>query len=603
MTATSRHLPLVGDHIAAGAHVVLTGHVGDEVLIDGKVVDEIGAIGQMLGDRAGIERVVVVDQTSGLHCLNRDHQERISALLRSSNTEGARLGATDQLQVAFSVHALLTQDQTRVAVIIRDVDLLFESDTGQGRRAQSVLIEAMNRAAIAEPEGIASPRNALLLLSPNQGHASTRLASIPGVVTQPVDPPNLAERTSALKFLETGFFGAEQLTNADQNVEALARVSYGFSLRNLAQLRLRSHSLKIPLSRPETLFRASTGSTARTAIDLAGVDKIMSFLEEDIIGQPAALDRIRASLERGRWTTANRTPGSRSTRPMAKLLLFGPPGVGKTETARSLAESVSGSRSALVKIDCAEYQNEHDIARLTGSPNGYVDSERGGLLHSVLRSGNPVVVLIDEFDRANARLWELFIGILDDGRLTDGRGDTITFENTIVILTTNIGSGLPVPGSVAPELMARYEALNERPLMASEEYLELSETIVRESLANGWKPGATGSPALLSRLDSGIVGFDVLRHQAVDRIVAKSCTNLAANLEDELEVKVSFDARGFSVALAERLGPEGSWDGRTVGSLFESAVEGPVRSHLDNNQDLAEAHFHPSPDGRAECSA
>jgi ATP-dependent Clp protease ATP-binding subunit ClpC len=132
--------------------------------------------------------------------------------------------------------------------------------------------------------------------------------------------------------------------------------------------------------------------------------------------------------------------GFRGHRPLASFLLLGPTGVGKTETARAIAEALFDGESALVRIDLSEYSEAHSIARLIGSPPGYVAHEDGGQLTEAIRRRPASVVLLDELEKANREVLLVLLQILEDGRLTDGRGRTVDFSSAAVVMTSNLGS-------------------------------------------------------------------------------------------------------------------------------------------------------------------
>jgi ATP-dependent Clp protease ATP-binding subunit ClpA len=343
----------------------------------------------------------------------------------------------------------------------------------------------------------------------------------------------------------------------------------------------------------------------------------MSMLEDEIVGQPHAMDRIQELLERGRWRSANRPPGSMPTRPMATMVLHGPTGVGKTETGYILADAIAGSRNAVRRIDCAEFQ-EHDTARLTGAPPGYVGYEDGGVLTDALEADAAIIVL-DEFDRGGPRLAEMLLGILDAGRLTDGRGRTFSFENAILILTTNAGSGQeekaedPAATVSAGAPMAAVAVIEGRAdtaagngaagetLPSTDDLLERSATALRTRLETPAAEEGLGSPALWSRLQDSLVGYDYLRRDALKAMIEKSCRHLGANLGDEFGVGVKFAVERFAGTIADRLPPDGEWDGRRIAPLVNTLLERPAREQLSRGgfDTGAEATFVPDENGVA----
>jgi len=159
-------------------------------------------------------------------------------------------------------------------------------------------------------------------------------------------------------------------------------------------------------------------------------------LHRRVIGQDEAIHAVAEAIRRSR---AGITEG---TRPIGSFLFLGPTGVGKTELAKALAEFMFGSDEALLRIDMSEYMEKHTVSRLIGAPPGYVGYEEGGQLTEVVRRRPYQVILLDEIEKAHPDVFNILLQILDDGRLTDGQGRTVDFKNTVIIMTSNLGSQL-----------------------------------------------------------------------------------------------------------------------------------------------------------------
>ncbi len=162
--------------------------------------------------------------------------------------------------------------------------------------------------------------------------------------------------------------------------------------------------------------------------------KMEERLRERVVGQDEALEKVADSIRRARADLKD------EKRPLGSFLFLGPTGVGKTELARALAEFLFDDEDNIVRIDCSEYMEKHSVSRLIGAPPGYVGYEEGGQLTEPIRRRPYSVVLFDEIEKAHREVFNVLLQILDDGRLTDGQGHTVDFRNTIIIMTSNIGS-------------------------------------------------------------------------------------------------------------------------------------------------------------------
>src|SRR6202020_2214044 len=217
-----------------------------------------------------------------------------------------------------------------------------------------------------------------------------------------------------------------------------------------------------------------------------------------IIGQGRAVQAVADAVRRSRAGVAD------PDRPMGSFLFLGPTGVGKTELAKALAEFLFDDERAMVRIDMSEYGEKHSVARLVGAPPGYVGYEEGGQLTEVVRRRPYSVVLLDEVEKAHPEVFDILLQVLDDGRLTDGQGRTVDFRNTILILTSNLGS--------------QY--------IRSEELSEEAKRVAVMKVVQ-----ATFKPEFLNRLDDVIL-FDSLNTEELSRIVELQVGRLAKRLAD-----------------------------------------------------------------------
>jgi ATP-dependent Clp protease ATP-binding subunit ClpB len=243
-------------------------------------------------------------------------------------------------------------------------------------------------------------------------------------------------------------------------------------------------------------------------------------LRERVVGQDDALVAVANAVRRSRAGLGD------PNRPIGSFLFLGPTGVGKTETARALAEFLFDDERAMIRIDMSEYMERHAVSRLIGAPPGYVGYDEGGQLTEPVRRRPYCVILFDEIEKAHPDVFNTLLQLLDDGRLTDGQGRTVDFRNSVVILTSNIGS-------------AELAAIEERRDLLDENKVELERVTAMEALRQHFRP------EFINRLDE-IVVYRRLGRDQLRRIVDIQLEGLRARLgQRDLSLEVSEAAKDF----------------------------------------------------------
>ena len=276
-------------------------------------------------------------------------------------------------------------------------------------------------------------------------------------------------------------------------------------------------------------------------------------LHQRVVGQDEAVAAVSGAVRRARAGLQD------PNRPIGSFIFLGPTGVGKTELARALAELLFDDETHMVRLDMSEYMERHAVARLTGAPPGYVGYEEGGQLTEAVRRRPYQVVLFDEIEKAHPDVWSALLQILDDGRLTDGQGRTVDFRNTIIILTSNVGS----------ELMGD-DGDGDGDGGGSDEREPASSARVMEALRRTFRP------EFLNRIDD-IVVFRKLQRAQIGRIVTLQIERLRKRLA-ERELGLELDP-GAADLLAER-GYDPQYGARPLKRAIMRAVEEPLAKRL-----------------------
>ena len=247
----------------------------------------------------------------------------------------------------------------------------------------------------------------------------------------------------------------------------------------------------------------------------------LMYLEDDlherVIGQDEAVKAVSRALRRSRSGLGDRQ------RPIASLFFSGPTGVGKTELAKALATQMFGSEEAIIRIDMSEYMESHTVSKLIGSPPGFVGYDEGGQLTEAVRRQPYSIVLFDEIEKAHPDVFNLMLQLLDDGRLTDAQGRTVSFKNTVIIMTSNIGSKVIEKGGSG----LGFEFSGDK----EEAQYNRIKDLVNQELKNYFRP------EFINRLDEVIV-FRQLTRPEVRQIAAILLKEISARLEEQREITI-----------------------------------------------------------------
>ena len=270
-------------------------------------------------------------------------------------------------------------------------------------------------------------------------------------------------------------------------------------------------------------------------------------LHKRIIGQDEAVDAVANAVLRSRAGLQD------PSKPLGSFMFLGPTGVGKTELAKALAENLFDSEKHMVRIDMSEYMEKASVSRLVGAAPGYVGYEEGGQLTEAVRRNPYTIVLFDEIEKAHPDVFNILLQVLDDGRLTDGQGRTVDFKNTILIMTSNLGSEILL------------DNVKEDGVISS----ETKEQVMKLAQAHF-------KPEFLNRIDD-IITFSPLTFDAIEKIVDKFIGQLSARLSSqEIELKINDDARKWIA----KEGYDPAYGARPLQRFITTHVETPLAKEI-----------------------
>jgi ATP-dependent Clp protease ATP-binding subunit ClpB len=284
-----------------------------------------------------------------------------------------------------------------------------------------------------------------------------------------------------------------------------------------------------------------------------------SHLHARVVGQDEAIKVVSDAVRRSRAGLSD------PNRPSGSFLFLGPTGVGKTELTKALAEFLFDSSDAMVRIDMSEFMEKHSVARLIGAPPGYVGYEEGGYLTEAVRRRPYSVILLDEVEKAHPDVFNILLQVLDDGRLTDGQGRTVDFRNTVIVMTSNLGSQ-----------MIQDAAENSEGGDAEEQYTQMKASVMGVVQAHF-------RPEFINRLDELVVfrPLDKTQIRAIARIQLAYLEKRLA--ERQLKMEVGDDA----LALLGNAGFDPVYGARPLKRAIQQQLENPLA------RQILEGHFQP----------
>ncbi len=541
--------------------------------------------------RQGFVALLVFDPVDGLRVYPPDValRERVETLfeLKLGAHGGSQPLSLERL--AQVMKTLVTQREWRCALLIDFASRLTRQPDhlGEGEHRFFVAAEKLSLQATAVVPATAPGVGAaagplfnpvLWLVNRAQDLPSWFALDSERVANLVIGRPEYEHRAAAATLLAPLFVGHDQATPAQrqQFVEQLASGSEGMTLAALSDITELACRQGLRLGEIESAIRCYKVGTLdnpwqqdhlRQRIRDAG-----AFIEDRVKGQRPAIVKTLDILKRSVMSLTGAQARSGSGRPRGVLFFAGPTGVGKTELAKTLTELVFGDERACIRFDMSEFAEEHSSARLLGAPPGYIGFDAGGELTNAVRAKPFSVILFDEIEKAHPRILDKFLQILEDGRLTDGRGDTAYFSEAILVFTSNLGM------YVEDEQGRRVQ--NVRP---GDPYDEV-EAKVRGAIGDHFK-FKLSRPEILNRIGDNIAVFNFITPEVAQQIFVGMLRNVRRRLQEQFKLDLGL-TESVGQMLLQRCTRDLSHGGRGIGNQLESAFINPLSRALFA-QDLA----------------
>ena len=293
--------------------------------------------------------------------------------------------------------------------------------------------------------------------------------------------------------------------------------------------------------------------------DADRLKKLESVLHKRVVGQEEAVSAVARAVRRGRVGLKD------PRRPIGSFLFLGPTGVGKTELSKALAEALFGSEGSMIRVDMSEYMEKHSVAKMIGSPPGYVGHEEGGQLSDQVRTHPYSVILFDEIEKAHPDVFNILLQVLDDGHITDSQGRKVDFSNTVIIMTSNAGA----KAIVDPKKLGF--AVKEDP---ADDYKRMKQNVMDEVKQ-------IFRPEFLNRIDEIIV-FHALDKTHMKKIVTLMCRDLAKRLAEQMDIRLTL--RESAKALIVEKGTDAKYGARPLRRALQTELEDKLAEAILNGE-------------------
>jgi len=523
----------------------------------------------------GYEIVGAFDPVDGLGFAQPEMETRFEKLLQVAGSSPvpkgqASSGLLDAEPIVQRIAAVLGNREVPSAFVLHFTSRLLSSPDRLARPEQALFTRIL-KASLESREVVRGDQrwsNVLIVVCDKINDLPTFLfLSNPRSRSIQIDRPATTERARFFSANFPSFHRSEPDREPSADLAAMfAALTDGFSYYELLSLVALSLRDRIPVESTRALIeRYKYGITESDwdKLDRGRLARAGDLIRARIKGQEPAVQRLLEIVKRARLGLA----AGAGQRPRGVLFFAGPTGVGKTEMAKGLAELLFGQEERLVRFDMSEYAAAHADQKLLGAPPGYVGYEEGGKLTNAIKAQPFSVLLFDEIEKAHPAIFDKFLQILDDGRLTDGKGETVYFSEAIIIFTSNLGA-----------VAAQEGAGPKRQLVTPDmSYAELRDTIL-QAIREHFN-AVLGRPEILNRFGDNFVVFDFIRPPVDEEILDHLLRQLASSLREQQKIRldVAPEVRAQLAGLGRRHLEHG---GRGIRNVLEAALVNPLASAL-----------------------